>query len=343
MRPRTGRSGRAASRPSTRFFERFRAELKRYAEGVHELGPPAGAAVIARAESRIDRSLPEPFRELLVQWNGALLFHDEVQIFGVSGARPELDRLALVDGETVFGEGPSGPLRFDLRGRVIALDAETEGRTIEGSDFERWLDATMAREGLVYDHEGEFRGDAFAGVELTEKVLRKRAELASRADPEAPAWQGELGRLLAEAKLFRPAADAFERAVELDPEGSAAWFSLGKLRRELADEAAACEAFRRAGETDSEPTEAAFAFAHAARSARAASLTDEGALLAKRVIEAEASFGANQRAAAEHLIAEGDFEGAIERLSLALAVAPDDAELKGVYSLARARRSLRPL
>lgn len=337
------RGGRKDLPPRARFFEKFRAALKRYAEGVHDLGAPAAEGAIAGAERRLGRALPDAYRQLLGQWNGGFLFHDDIVLYGVSGARPELDRLAPAGDEIVFGEAPSGELRLDARGRVVTVDADTEGRTIEGSDLERWLDATMAREGLVYDRDGEFRGDAFDGVELTARVARKRAELATRADPDAPAWQEELGRLLLDAGMARPAEEAFARAVELDPEASAAWFALGKLRRDAGDEAEASAAFRRAGETDPEPAEAAFAFAHAARSALAASLPEDARSLAHRCAEARPSFVEEQRAAAEHLLAEGDGDGAIERLGLALAVEPESAGLREALSLARARRALRPL
>ena len=327
---------------STRFFERLRVALKRYAEGVHELGAPASPRSIAEAEQRLGRALPPVLRDLLGQWNGGYLFHDDVHLFGVAGTRPELDHLALVEGEIAFGETPGGALRLDEHDRVVSVDAETEARRIEGSDLERWLDATMAREGLVYDREGEYRPEVFEGVDLAPRIARKRAEAAVRADPDAPAWREELAEILLEAGKRERAAEELERAVALDPDSSPALLALGGLRRVMGDEAAASAAFRGAGEAEREPAEAAFAFAQAARSARAAGLSDADTLAA-RAIAAHPPLVEEQRAAADHLLAEGDLDGAEERLAIARAVAPDDPRLASALALLRARRSLRPL
>ncbi|MSP60497.1 MAG: tetratricopeptide repeat protein [Myxococcales bacterium] len=326
-----------------RFFERFRTALRRYAEGVHDLGAAATPAAIALAEERLGCPLPESFREFLAQWNGSFLFHDDYSLFGVAGARPELDRLTSDGGEVIFGETPSGGLRFDARGRVIFLDAETEARTVFGSEFERWLDALMAREGLIYDREGEFRADAFEGADLAARIERKRAEAAIRADPDSPGWREELARLLEEAGQLEPAAQAYEEAVALDPSAAGAWFALGKLRRSAGDEAAASRAFQSAGEAEREPEESAFALAHAARSARAAGMTPEADAIAARVLAAAPAFVALQRAAAEHLAAEGEHDVALDRLALAEAVAPLDAAVREASAHLRARRALRPL
>jgi SMI1 / KNR4 family (SUKH-1) len=212
-----------------RFFEKFRLALGKYAEGVHELGAPAPEAAIAAAEGRLGRKLPPAWRDFLAQWNGGYLFGDDYALLGVSGARPGEARVEA--GELAVGETPTGALRLDEQGRVVAIDAETEARAIEGSDFERWLDATMAREGLIFDREGEFRDGALDGVDLSAKMMLKRAEAAARADPGSPAWQEELGRLLEEAGQAGRAERAYAKAVELDPGAGAAWFAIGTLRR----------------------------------------------------------------------------------------------------------------
>jgi Flp pilus assembly protein TadD len=53
-------------------------------------------------------------------------------------------------------------------------------------------------------------------------------------------------------------------------------------------------------------------------------------------------FVEDQRAAAAHLVEQGDLDGALERLALAEAVAPDDPEVRRALALARSRRALRP-
>jgi len=323
------------------FFERFRVELKRYADGVHELGAPADDQALARVEARLGRPLATAFRDFLAQWDGGYLFHDDYALWGASPSRPELDRLALVEGDVEIGASPSGSVRLDARGRVVTVDDATAERAVEGSDFARWLDAVMAREGLVYDRDGEFREEAFDGVELTAKVQRKRAEAAVKADPSSPAWREELGRLLVEAGSVEAAAEALQRAAELEPSSAGAWFELAKLRRQVGAHAPAAEAFRRAAEARREPEEAAFAFAQAARAAGEAGAIDLAVALGRRAVDQHPGFVDEQRAAADHLVGEGDLDGAIEKLALALAVAPSDDAVQQALARARARAQLK--
>ena len=325
-----------------RFFDRFRTELGRYAEGVHPLEPPAALPAIASAERRLGRAFPSSFRDFLGQWNGGYLFHDDYALFGVAGAARDLDRLEATPDLLLVGTGPVGPFGLDARGRVVAIDESTQVRRIEGSEFERWLDAVMARERLVFDREGEVRAEALDGVELAPRIVRKRAEVAIKIDSQAPAWHEELGQLLYEVGEGDRAEACFRRVVELDPEAAGAWFALGKLLRSAAKMAAASRAFRAAGEAESEPAESAIAFAHAARTAREAYLVEADGL-AERAARAQPSFVAEQRAAAEHLLAEGAVEEAIEHLELALAVVPNDADLAALRARTRARLALRPV
>jgi hypothetical protein len=323
------------------FFERFRGELKRYADGVHELEPPVEAGALARAEQRLAGALPADYRDFLGQWNGGFLFHDDVRLFG-AGGRAELDRLAREGDEVAFGEAPGASLRFDGRGRVVALDQATEERLVEGSRFARWLEALMARERLVVDREGEVRPEALDGVELLPKVRRKRAEAATKIDPAAPAWQEELAEVLAEAGATEAAAAALERAVALEPGAARPWLRLGELRQAASDAAGAAEAFARAGEAAREPEEAAFAFARAAATGRATGLADAAGWAAEAVRRAPGLID-EQRTAAEHLLAEGDAAGALERLHLARALAPEDASLAQLEARARARSRMRTI
>jgi tetratricopeptide (TPR) repeat protein len=319
------------------FFERFRAALRRYAEGVHRLEPPATAAAIDEAERSLGRPLPPAYRDFLLQWNGGELFHDDYVLFGAGGP------LSVERGLIRFGEAADS-LGFDERGRVVAVDPESEPESgvgrVEGSSFGRWLEALVARESLLYDRDGEFREDAFEGAELTARVRRKRAQAAVRADPESPAWREELAAILVEDERPGEAAAELERAVALEPALASAWFSLGRLRRDAADPGGAADAFRRAAEAEHEPEEAAFAFAHAARAAVEAGRADASELGA-RVAGRMPTFVAQQAEAARHLIEEGSADEAIERLALALAVAPADAALAQLLARARARAAIK--
>jgi tetratricopeptide (TPR) repeat protein len=331
------------------FFDRFRNALARYAEGVHLVGSPASQAALEAAERRLGRPLlaAPAYRDFLEQWNGALLFHEEVVLLGVSGALPELDRLEVTDlgplgRGLAIGSAENASLYLDDRGRVLAISADTERLQVVGSSFERWLDATMARGTLLYDRTGEFREQAFEGSELSPRVARKRAEAGLRADPESPAWHEELGQLLIESGDLAQAEHHFERAVELDETAADAWFTLGRLRRENGDLAGAMAAFRAAGLAEPLPEEAGFALAHAAQAARLAGLA-EAEPLGAEALSRHPSFVTQQKEAATHFLADGDPESAIEHLELGLAVAPNDDELRRLLGHARARKSLRPL
>lgn len=326
-----------------RFFERFRQALARYAEGVHDVGAPAGEAAITAAEARLGRRLPSAYREFVAQWNGALLFHDDVTLAGVTGGVAAAGEVGVEGGHVRVGEQGGGALLLDDEGRVRWRDPETEREALVGSDFERWLDALMAREALVYQPDGEFRDEAFDGDGLTPKAARRRAEAGVRADPGAAAWHEELGVVLVEAGRVDEAARALEQAVALDPTAADAWCTLARLRREASDVAGALAAWRGAAGAETAPEEIAFALGQAARAALALGRADEARALAAEALGRHGAFVAEQRAAAQHLAAEGDLDGAAERLELALAVAPDDAEAARLASLVRARRALKPI
>jgi tetratricopeptide (TPR) repeat protein len=326
------------------FFDRFRTALARYEEGVHLLGEPATEAALANAEARLGARLPEALRDFLRQWNGGFLFHDEIALHGVAGARSELDHLARQPAGLALGTTPSARLFLDERGRVLAIDEETEARRVEGSSLDGWLAATMAREGLLFDRDGEYKDEVFDGEGLSEKTQRKRAQLGSKADPAAPAWHEELAAIFDDGGEPESALEELECAVAGTVEGDAgladAWLAIGGLRHRLGrpDEASA---FVQAARALPDAGEAAWAWAQAAR-AEAARDADVARGYAAEVTRLAPGFVAEQREAARHLEEEGDLDGAVERLELALAVTPDDAEARGRLGHVRARRKLRP-
>src|SRR5262249_46043579 len=146
--------------------------------------------------------------------------------------RPELLRLARVEplerepdtGPLMtIGRAPDRELMLDERGRVLARDLATEELWVEGSGFARWLDAVMAREGVLYDRHGEFREEAFDGGDLSTEARRKRAQAALKADPDSPAWNIELAELFVEGGERESAMEALARALELAPGAAGAW------------------------------------------------------------------------------------------------------------------------
>lgn len=322
---------------------------------MHDLSDPATEHALAEAEVALGRPLLAAWRDFLGQWNGGYLFHDDYRLYGVEGARDELRRIALVADEEApadattrtlwaLGEGPEGELLLDEAGRVLVRDAESGALRMEGSDLERWLDATMAREAVVYDREGEFRDEAFDEGELAAAARRKRAQVALKADPDSPTWNEETGQLLRESGEVERAEAALRRAVELWPGAESAWFSLGTLRRETGDGAEAARCYARSAELRTDSDEAAFAWAQAARAAVMDEALREAARdYAARAARCAPAFVEQQRTAAAHLLEEGALDEAIEHYDLAAAVATDDEDLRRERARARVRRAMRPI
>src|SRR5205814_2970210 len=90
------------------FFDRFRAELARYAEGVHQLGDPTPQAELGPA-------WPAALQDLYRSWNGMRLFHDSLVLYPSALVSP-------TDGAWQIGEAPSVRLVTDERGRVREAD-----------------------------------------------------------------------------------------------------------------------------------------------------------------------------------------------------------------------------
>ena len=324
------------------FFDRFRRALARYADGVHDLGAPAIKPALAVAASTVG-PLPPAYVDFLTQWNGAFLFLDSLRLFGVEGAHPELLGLRRDERGLRIGEAHGETLYLDDQGRVLAWDAATESGSVVGSDFVRWLDAVMAREALLLGRDGEFREEAFVDGEVDPRVARKRNAAAIKADPDAPAWHGELAELLEESGDLDGAIVALQRTVTLDPACAAAWFSLGRLLRQRGDDASALAAYREAGGRERDPAEAGFAYAQAAAAALRLGDQTTARELAAQARATHPELLDEQRGAAEHLVAAGELDEGLARLELARVLAPEDEAVAQLLSLARARRSLRPL
>ena len=248
---RGGGAGRRSPDAGLGLFDRFRRELKKYQDGVHLLGEPAGpmgAAVVAR--------LPAEFRAFVQSWNGAELFNEAYRVCGVGPDAVGGDVLQAAapgrgggggaagggsgsasasaggeaggdgddDGAVVF---PAGALeiaaaaegaRFALAadGRVLRWDPDDEAVVPEASGLERWLGALMVREGLLYDAEGEFIEGAFEGDAVAPELAIAGERKALVIDPEAMGPRLRLARALREQGKRDDMLIELERLLELE-------------------------------------------------------------------------------------------------------------------------------
>ena len=316
------------------FFERFRSALARYSQGVHRVGAPVDDVELRVAEAALGHALPLSLASFLRAWNGVELFHEEVVIAPARQiARDPLDaeRLAI-------GQLAGAPLVLDSRGRVLLIDEDTERAQVVGSQLGRFIDAAMARGALLHDREGEFREGVFGPGEgvLVPRVRRRLADAGIKADPDAPAWHEELAYLFLDEEQPEPALRALEKVVMLDERAADAWSMLAQLRRAAGELDAASEAFRSAARVEPSVEEQAFALAQALRCVPDPAIATAVLRLAPRFVD-------DARRAAQHLIEEGDIDGARDRVELAQAVTPDDAELAQLAALLRARGRLKQI
>ena len=317
------------------FFDRFREATARLPVGLIRPAPAATPEMIARAEARLG-PLPAPYASFLRSFDGADLFHEAIVVAGVGASAPR-DLLALNelgDDEApvasgarglVFAEAVAGDrFALDARGRVLRLRAGSDERIVAGSTFERWLDATVARERVLYGADGEFAADVFDedGEEIAPVIVLRQTERALKVDPGSAEAQHERGVALRRLGRLDRAVEAFAAATELDPENPWPWFNLGRTALAAGDELPrARSAFERAAALETGPS-AARLFAWAARAARDAG-DDAAAEEARRSALARdpALLDAFTRAEAQAAL-EGDDDARAENEALRLALAP---------------------
>jgi len=294
------------------FFDRFRAELGKYEEGVHDVGDPVDDKRLAA------RVLPPGLADFYRSWDGARLFADTIVIARYEGARS-------VDGGGVFlGEWPDGTLELGADGRVRSR-GDDGAAIVVGSTLEKFLAALMAREGLLVERDGEFK-DVFDEEGIDERVRDKQTRAALKIDPDAAAWHLEAAERAFADGDDAAAEAALARAVALDEGAGEAWALLGALQRRSGRLSAAAASWERAAAaTPAGPARAERA-AEAARAAREAG--DEAARAAHAALARAADAGAVARWLDEGRarLADGDADGALNRATLAAAVAPDEAE-----------------
>jgi tetratricopeptide (TPR) repeat protein len=320
------------------FFERFREAVSRLPDGLIRPAPPAAAQALTDAEARLGGPLPAEYASFLRSFDGADLFHEAIVVAGVGEAAPRA-LLALNDDPAgapglVFAEAVAGDrFALDAAGRVLRLRAGSDERILAGSGFERWLDATIARERVLYGPDGEFAPDVFDedGEEIAPAVALRQAERALKVDPGSAEAEHERGLALRRLGRRDRALEAFAAASALDPDDPWPWFDFGRTALDAGRELPrAREAFERAAGREAGPSGARL-LAWAARAALAAEDEAAAAALRRAALERDpALLDALARAEAQASL-EGDEDARAETEALRLALAPGSA----------ARRSLR--
>ncbi len=251
------------------YFEGFRAALARAPEGLLRPGPPADDAALAAAEVALGRPLPPQYALFLRSFDGADLFHESIVILGVG---PDAYRKLEPAPEFIFAEAAGGDrLLLSDDGTVIRVRGGSDERWLAGSTFERWLDAALAREEILFGDDGEFLLEAFEsdGEELTPLFAMRQAERALRKDPGSAESHHDRGVACWRLGRLDHAAEAFAAAAERDPGNPWPCFDLGRVDLARKRPAAAATAFRRAAEATPGEEGARF-LAWAARAAREA-------------------------------------------------------------------------
>ncbi|MCS6911823.1 MAG: hypothetical protein RMK29_14910 [Myxococcales bacterium] len=325
------------ARRVTGFFEPLYVALRNHAVGVHTVGPPVTATALGRVAARLGQPVPPAYADFLRSFDGVSLFHDLIVLYGTADAA--LDWAAPE--QLRIGQTPEGALWLGPDGALRLVDEQEPDPIVAGSNLEAWLTATLARERVLLDREGEFREVFDEEGAISEAARWKRVRLGRRHDPAAALYLLEEAELLLEARQDEEAVARLAEAVTLDPGAGAAWQLLGVLHR-------------RAGRA--EEAEAA--------SLRAAQATPDASLRASRLLEAalvappprcdeharaaraaDPGHGARLLQEAKKVVGEGRMEEAVvlwQRLEL-LARAGEDLtdDLHALRRALRGRQALR--
>jgi tetratricopeptide (TPR) repeat protein len=309
------------------FFERFREAVARLPAGLLRPGPAADAEAIEAAARALGRPLPDDYASFLRSFDGADLFHESVVIAGVGAQsplrlpdlNPQSPATELAFAETVAGD------RFvfaENPGAIYRVRAGSEERVLAGSDFTRWLDATVAREQILYGADGEFAPEVFDddGEEIQPRIALRQAERALRADAGSAEAHCDRGVALRRLGRLDEAADAFARAAELDTGNPWPWFDLGRAALEH-DPRRAAEAFRRAAQAEAGPSGARM-LAWAAHAAAAANDDAAAAGARAEALARQPGLLEDLRRAVTSAVEEEDPEAAQQAALLVEAMAP---------------------
>ena len=227
-------------------------------------------------------------------------------------------------GELVFAEALWGDrYALDADERVLRYDAGADERALAGSSFGRWLDATIAREQILFGPDGEYAPDVFdpSGQEVTPAIALRQAERALKIDPGAADVEHARGIALVRLGRQDAALAAFRTASELDAGNPWPLFDLGRTALALDTPAAALPAFRQAAAATREDATAARLLAWAVRAAVAAGDGGAAALRAEALARDPRLIEGLTRAASA-AGEDADDEARAEEIALLEAVAP---------------------
>src|SRR6185295_9232732 len=103
-------------------------------------------------------------------------------------------------------------------------------RALAGTSFERWLDAIVAREQILFGPDGEYAPEVFdpSAQEVVPTIALRQAERALKLDPGAADAEHARGLALARLGRREAALAAFRKATELDAGNPWPWFDLGR-------------------------------------------------------------------------------------------------------------------
>jgi tetratricopeptide (TPR) repeat protein len=316
------------------FFERFREATARLPAGLVRPAPAAAPAELARAEAALGGALPAEYASFLRSFDGADLFHEAIVIAGVGEHAPQSLTALNAPGQRdprgglVFAEAVAGDrFALDERGRVVRLRADSEERILAGTSFELWLDATIARERVLWGPDGEFAPDVFDedGEEIAPAVVVRQTERALKIDPGSADAQYERGLALRRLGRADKALEAFAAASALDPVDPWPWFDYGRTALEAGRELGrASDAFARAAALEGGPAGARL-FAWAARAAGDAGDPAGAAEMRRRALERDPALLEALLRAEAQASHEGDDEARAESEALRLALAPESA------------------
>ena len=329
-----GPGRREAARPEI-FFDRFRSAISRLPTGLIRVMPPAAPTDLERATAALGCALPEIYASFLCSFDGADLFHETLLLAGVGPAAP-IDLVALAGDrsgdrpgdrpdELMFALGAGGDrYALDRNGRVLRYDAGADERALAGSSFPAWLDATVAREQVLYGPDGEYAPDVFdpSGEEVAPLIALRQAERALKADPGAADAEHARGLALGRLGRVEAAIGALEAATALDPDNPWPWFDLGRATLDARRSEAAGAAFERAAAREPGPAGARL-LAWAARAAGAAGDGDRVIALRAQAIDRDAGLVEALRRAVEAAAVDEDPEAYAEATALLDAIAPE--------------------
>jgi hypothetical protein len=312
-----------------RFLDRLRAALSVYVDGVHMLGDAANAAAVVARGRALGFTLSPSFAEIYGYADGIDLYGDVVRVAPLAALSVDGDWLRC-------GEAEGRALLCGHDGAIFDEDEDGD-RLRVADDLETALLVYLAREGLIVDHEGEYREVFGTDGAIVAAVRRKRNEAARKRAPGASRWIVEQAELVLELDGDDAAAEALlMEARALDPQAAALSELHGML---LASRGANAEAAAALAEAATHSGSIRRADRASVAAGAAEALRDEPARArwAAAALAAEPAIVARLCGEAESAIESGRLDDADRLIALAHAVGGEAA----LSSRLRGRRRLR--